>query len=695
MSNIDLNNKAISQFNPKDVKEFIKDIGLSSYSAKFEKYQIDGYDLCNITDDLLKLLDFSNIHDINKLKRNIHLKLLNQLKINLSFQNKNYPFQLDYLPDFTVENLEILISKALNIKDILICTFDNQILTPQIKFIELLLVEYEKYKNLKVFNINDNQKITEIKNLENENKVNEYDIKKENSINNQVPENKKEENEKLNYNMEMIQNKQFNIKNNDEDILKNNNNDILPKDNFNKGFSNEIKKDFKDIKKEYESDFTKNFNKDFNKKDLNQNDFKNEYKSTDFSKDFNKQFNPKELNKEFKPKDLNKDFNPKDLNKEFNSKELNKEFNPKDFNKDFNPKDLNTKEYIPRDYKRDLHIESDTKKEILNSNYKEFNSNIKTTESFKEENQPEPQMQIPQKYSKDYKSDFSYKPYTPSTNYSLENNLNINKPSINEKNDLSDNNNMKLFQNKYISQLTSNKDDLLKGNFSPELNLNKDKKDFNTEINHKTSNYVFNSSELNKFEKYNSLNKNFSNQNPTLESLVTESPEIKKNPLSNNLNNLKDNSFNIQDNDTFMNRKFGNYLNNNNNAFKSNISENPNLKENFKQIQSEKRTFRNYSDIQNNEINTIEDYKPKQYQKYNQNPLEELNDKFNSNEQFNKFSTRFKQNNMDEIEDISSNFKNNNNKNITSLRGQIGTGNFGLDRKTFQMDKQYNYKMDK
>ena len=89
MSNIDLNNKAISQFNPKDVKEFIKDIGLSSYSAKFEKYQIDGYDLCNITDDLLKLLDFSNIHDINKLKRNIHLKLLNQLKINIIKKYRN------------------------------------------------------------------------------------------------------------------------------------------------------------------------------------------------------------------------------------------------------------------------------------------------------------------------------------------------------------------------------------------------------------------------------------------------------------------------------------------------------------------------------------------------------------------------------------------------------------------------------
>ena len=668
MSNIDLNNKAISQFNPKEVKEFIKEIGLSSYSAKFEKYQIDGYDLCNITDDLLKLLDFSNIHDINKLKRNIHVKLLNQLKINLSFENKNYPFQLDYLPDFTVENLEILISKALNIKDILLCTFDNQILTPQIKFIELLLVEYEKYKNLKIFNFNDNQKKSEIQNLENENKENQYEIKKENSINNEIPENKKEEKEKLNYNMNMIDNKQFNIKNNEEDILKKNNNDILPKDSFNKGFSNEIKKDFKEIKKEYESDFNKNYNKDF-KKDLTQMDFKSEYKSTDFNKDFNKQFNPNELNKDF---------------------------NPKDFNKDFNSKDLNTKEYIPRDYKRDLNIESDTKREILNSNYKELNSNIKTTESYKEENQPEPQMQIPQKYSKDYKSDFSYKSYTPSTNYSLENNLNKNKSSINEINDLNDNNQKKMFQNKYISQLTSNNDNLLKGNFSPELNLNKDKKDFNNEINNKTSNYIFNSGELNKYEKYNSLNKNFSNQNPTLESLVTESPEIKKNPLSNNLNHLKDNSFKLQNNDTFMNRKFDNYLNNNTNTFKSNISETPNLKDNFKQIQSEKRTFRNYNDIQNNEIiNTIEDYKPKQYQKYNQNPLEELNDKFNSNEQFNKFSTRFKQNNMDDIEDINSNFKNNNNKTITSLRGQIGGGNFGLDRKSFQMDNQYNFKMDK
>ena len=152
MSNIDLKNKELSQYEPKDVKEFLKEIGLSSYSPKFEKYQIDGYDLCNLSDDLLKLLDFSNLHDIHKLQRHIHLKLLHQLKINLSYKNKIYPFQLDYLPELTVNNLQNIIEKAFNINEVLLSTLDDQILIPQIKFIDLLLVEYEKYQNLKIFN---------------------------------------------------------------------------------------------------------------------------------------------------------------------------------------------------------------------------------------------------------------------------------------------------------------------------------------------------------------------------------------------------------------------------------------------------------------------------------------------------------------------------------------------------------------
>ena len=53
---------------------------------------------------------------------------------------------------------------------------------------------------------------------------------------------------------------------------------------------------------------------------------------------------------------------------------------------------------------------------------------------------------------------------------------------------------MKIFQNKYTSQLNSNKDDLR--NFNPELNLNKDKKNFNTEMSNKTSNFIFNSNEF-------------------------------------------------------------------------------------------------------------------------------------------------------------------------------------------------------
>ena len=55
MSNIDLKNKELSQYDTNEIKEFLKEIGLNSYIQNFEKYQIDGYDLCNLSDDLLKL----------------------------------------------------------------------------------------------------------------------------------------------------------------------------------------------------------------------------------------------------------------------------------------------------------------------------------------------------------------------------------------------------------------------------------------------------------------------------------------------------------------------------------------------------------------------------------------------------------------------------------------------------------------
>ena len=127
------------------------------------------------------------------------------------------------------------------------------------------------------------------------------------------------------------------------------------------------------------------------------------------------------------------------------------------------------------------------------------------------------------------------------------------------------------------------------------------------------------------------------------------------------------------------------------------MSEPSNIKDTFKRYQSEKRTFRTYNEIQNNNdlTNTTDDFKTKQYQKYNENPLEELNDKFNSNEQqFNRFSNRLNKNNLNnednEINNL--NFKNNSNT-IPSLRG-----NFGLDRKPLQIDNQkemYNFKLDK
>jgi len=679
MSNYDFKNKGLSQYDTNDIKEFLEEIGLNSYIQNFEKYQIDGYDLCNLSDDLLQTLEFSNIHDINKLKRNIHLKLLHQLKLNLTYQNKIYPFQLDYLPELTIENLQNIISKAFNIKEVLLSTLDNQILTPQIKFIELLLVEYEKYKNLKIFNPNQNQseKYEFSRTMEQENKYKStfdtFDIKKD--IHKKNFENKNEEKEQYNFKINTLPNKAFSSNNSSQDLFKKNK-DIIPKGNFNKEFNKDLNND-NNINLKQNLGNEKNYNNEFN------NDFT--------QKEFNKDFTQKEFNKDFISKDFNKDFK-----RDFTQKEFNKDFNTKDFiSKDYS-KDFNKNEYIPKDFskefntkdfKRDLNIETKSYKEISNSNFKDLNQNIKTTDSFKEEN-PQPKMQIPQKYSKDIKTDFpSFKPYTPSTNFSLgeNNNLNINKPQINLTNEKTDFDNMKMFQNKY-SQLNSNKDDLLKRNFTQDLNLNKDKKDFNNDINNQTPNYIFNSGELNKFEKYSSLNKNQNfTQNPTLDSLVKESPDLNKNPLSNNLN------INIKDDDKLLNKKFGNY------NLQNNISEPSNSKDTFKRFQSEKRTFRTYNEIQNSNdlTNTIDDYKSKQYQKYNENPLEELNDKYNSNEQqFNRFSSRLNKNNLnnDDNEINNLNFKNNSNT-IPSLRG-----NFGLDRKPLQIDNQkemYNFKLDK
>ena len=155
------NKKYISTYTTKEVSDFLKSLGLEELNPKIEELQIEGYDLCINNNDLFNSLKISNPHNLIKLKKSIDLKLLKELKIYFSFLGNLYPIQLENDPNLTIENISQNISEAFNIKEkFALSTMDNKILNSKLKFINLFLLEPEKYKTIKIFNpkeINYNQ----------------------------------------------------------------------------------------------------------------------------------------------------------------------------------------------------------------------------------------------------------------------------------------------------------------------------------------------------------------------------------------------------------------------------------------------------------------------------------------------------------------------------------------------------------
>ena len=147
------NYKYISTYTTKELSEFLKSLGLEELNQKIEELQIEGYDLCINNNDLFNSLKISNPHNLIKLKKSIDLKLLKELKIYFSFLGNLYPIQLENDPNLTIENISQNISEAFNIKEkFALSTMDNKILNSKLKFINLFLLEPEKYKTIKIFN---------------------------------------------------------------------------------------------------------------------------------------------------------------------------------------------------------------------------------------------------------------------------------------------------------------------------------------------------------------------------------------------------------------------------------------------------------------------------------------------------------------------------------------------------------------
>ena len=159
-NNFQIQNKFISKFTKQDVKNFLKNLGISKLTIdKFEKFNIDGNDIIKINEKMLKNLSIDNIHEQNLILNNVYSNIIDMLKINFYYQNKIYIFQLDNNnnnKDFTVENLSKFIAKCLGIKgDLILATLENNILTNYINLIDFIFMNPEKYSKLKVFNLND------------------------------------------------------------------------------------------------------------------------------------------------------------------------------------------------------------------------------------------------------------------------------------------------------------------------------------------------------------------------------------------------------------------------------------------------------------------------------------------------------------------------------------------------------------
>lgn len=193
-----INQKDISTWNTEDILNWLKSINMNQYISKFESNKINGYDLIYLTKEDLKSLGIVSIHDKNIILNSMKDAILKQLRLTVSFKEKYATVQLDFDPNYTVEQLTNsfkLIFKP--VSQIFLVVNNNEILMPNLKIIDLILYNPKVYKNFKI--ISDTQILnTNYPNSNNgfytintntNNTSNTNDIKMNNKNSNQINEN--------------------------------------------------------------------------------------------------------------------------------------------------------------------------------------------------------------------------------------------------------------------------------------------------------------------------------------------------------------------------------------------------------------------------------------------------------------------------------------------------------------------------
>ena len=215
-----INQKDISTWNTNDISNWLKLINMSQYISKFESNKINGYDLIYLTKEDLKSLGILNIHDKNIILNSMKDALLKQLKLNINYKDKNITIQLEFDPNYTVEQLTNTLKLIFKESSNIFLVINNyEILMPNLKIIDLILYNPKVYKNFKIiideqlsFNNNNNNNYINIEysntNYNNDDLLNENN-QINNSRSNQRTINNYQINNEKNYNNSNIKSKKY------------------------------------------------------------------------------------------------------------------------------------------------------------------------------------------------------------------------------------------------------------------------------------------------------------------------------------------------------------------------------------------------------------------------------------------------------------------------------------------------------
>lgn len=149
--------KDLSTWEWNDVKEWLSSNKMDQYIPNFQKCQVNGYDLCYLANEDFNEMGITNFHSKNIILKSIRTLTLEQLKLKISYESKMITVQLDFDPSFTVDVFANELRELFHIQNkiYLTTTYDNEILMPNLKIVELILLNPSKYKQIKILNERD------------------------------------------------------------------------------------------------------------------------------------------------------------------------------------------------------------------------------------------------------------------------------------------------------------------------------------------------------------------------------------------------------------------------------------------------------------------------------------------------------------------------------------------------------------